>query len=119
MGWFDAVATRYGCMVQGATQAALTNLDVMSYLDEIPYACSTELDGKKIDYFPVTPLLKKVKPIYKTLPGWKTDVRGIKRFEELPENCRSYVEFIEKQINTPIRILSNGPKRDEFIMRDV
>jgi adenylosuccinate synthase len=119
VGWFDAVATRYGCMVQGATQVALTNLDVMSYLDEIPVCVQYELDGKKIDYFPVTPLLKKVKPIYKTLPGWKTDVRGIRRFEELPENCRSYVEFIEKQINTPIRILSNGPKRDEFIMRDI
>ncbi len=119
VGWFDAVATRYGCMVQGATQAALTNLDVMSYLDEIPVCMQYELDGKKIDRFPVTPLLKNVKPVYEKLPGWKSDIRGIKQFNDLPQNCRRYVEFIEERIKTPIRILSNGPKHDEFIIRDI
>ncbi|MDO5021995.1 MAG: adenylosuccinate synthase [Eubacteriales bacterium] len=118
VGWFDAVATRYGCTVQGATKVALTNLDVMSYLDEIPVCVQYDLDGKKIDDFPVTPELQRVKPIYHTLPGWKTDIRGIKRFEDLPENCRKYIDFIEQQIKVPVRILSNGPKRDEVILRE-
>ncbi len=115
VGWFDAVATRYGCMLQGATDAALTNLDVLSYLDEIRVCVGYETENGVTRDFPVTPVLEKAKPIYTTLPGWKTDIRGIRRFADLPENCRKYVEFLEKEIETPIRYLSNGPKRTEMI----
>ncbi|NLJ65139.1 MAG: adenylosuccinate synthase [Christensenellaceae bacterium] len=117
VGWFDAVATRYGCMVQGATECALTNLDVMSYLDEIPVCIAYDIAGQIRHDFPVTPELKKAKPIYHTLPGWKEDVRGITRFEDLPAKCRDYVAFIEQNIQVPIHILSNGPKREECILR--
>lgn len=117
VGWFDAVATRYGCIVQGATQCAMTNLDVLSYLDEIKVCTGYELGGRVYTDFPVTPTLKKVTPVYEVLPGWKEDVRGIKRYVDLPENCRNYVDFIEKAIKTPIHILSNGPRRDEIIYR--
>lgn len=117
VGWFDAVATRYGCETQGATQCAMTNLDVLSYLDEIKVCVAYELDGQEIDYFPVTPVLQHVKPIYRVLPGWKTDIRGIRDFEALPENCKAYVRFIEKEIQTPLTILSNGPHRDEILYR--
>ena len=117
VGWFDAVATRYGCRVQGSTEVALTVLDALGYLDEIPVCTGYELDGKVIDYFPVTPLLKRCKPVFTVLPGWKQDIRGITRYEELPENCRNYVEFIEKQIGVPITMVSNGPGREELIHR--
>ena len=117
VGWFDAVATRYGCRVQGSTEVALTVLDALGYLDEIPVCTGYELDGKVIDYFPVTPLLKRCKPVLTVLPGWKQDIRGITRYEELPENCRNYVEFIEKQIGVPITMVSNGPGREELIHR--
>lgn len=117
VGWFDCVATRYGCLTQGATECAMTNLDVLGYLDEIKVCVAYEIDGKKRTDFPVTPVLKKAVPIYETLPGWKQDIRGITRYMDLPENCRKYVEFIEGQIETPIHILSNGPRRDEIIYR--
>ncbi|WP_311145785.1 adenylosuccinate synthase [Stomatobaculum longum] len=117
VGWFDAVATRYGCRVQGSTEVALTVLDALGYLDEIPVCTGYELDGKVIDYFPVTPLLKRCKPVLTVLPGWKEDIRGITRYEELPENCRKYVEFIEKEIGVPITMVSNGPGREELIYR--
>ena len=97
--------------VQGSTEVALTVLDALGYLDEIPVCTGYELDGKVIDYFPVTPLLKRCKPVFTVLPGWKQDIRGITRYEELPENCRNYVEFIEKQIGVPITMVSNGPAR--------
>ena len=92
-------------------------LDALGYLDEIPVCTGYELDGKVIDYFPVTPLLKRCKPVFTVLPGWKQDIRGITRYEELPENCRKYVEFIEKQIGVPITMVSNGPGREELIHR--
>ena len=117
VGWFDAVATRYGCMVQGATDCVMTNLDVLSYLDEIQVCVAYEIDGKEVKNFPVTPLVEKARPVYVTLPGWKTDIRGITKYEDLPDNCRKYVEFIEKEIDCPLTMLSNGPKREEIIYR--
>ncbi len=117
VGWFDAVATRYGSMVQGATEAVLTNIDVLSYLDEIPVCVAYEIDGERVEYFPSTPRLMRAKPIYKIMPGWKKDIRGIKEYHKLPENCKAYIEFIERQIGVPIKIVSNGPKRSELIYR--
>lgn len=117
MGWFDAVASRYGCRMQGATEVALTVLDVLGYLDEIKVCVGYEIDGKVTKNFPTTVKLAKAKPIYETLPGWKTDIRGIEKYEDLPENCRRYVEFIEKELNVPITMVSNGPGRNEIIMR--
>ena len=117
VGWFDAVATRYGCMVQGATECVLTNLDVLGYLDEIPVCTAYEVDGKIITDFPSTPTLMRCKPVYTMLPGWKCDVRGITEWEKLPENCRLYVEFLEKQVEVPIRMVSTGPKRWETLTR--
>ena len=117
MGWFDAVASRYGCRVQGATGVALTVLDVLGYLDEIPVCVGYEINGKVTRDFPTTPDLAKAKPVYEKLPGWKTEITGIKKYEELPENCRRYIEFIEKQIEVPITMVSNGPKRSDIIYR--
>ena len=117
VGWFDAVATRYGCMVQGATECVMTNLDVLGYLDEIPVCTAYEADGQPIVDFPSTPTLMRCKPVYTMLPGWKADVRGVTEWNKLPENCRKYVVFIEKQLDVPIRMLSTGPKRSEMLYR--
>lgn len=117
MGWLDLVATRYGCRVQGATQVAFTVLDVLGYLDEIPVCVGYELDGEEIDYFPSTTKLKRCKPVLKKLPGWKCDISGIKNYEDLPENCRNYIEFAEKEIGVPITMVSNGPAREDIIYR--
>ena len=117
MGWYDCVASRYGCRLQGCTDVAFTVLDVLGYLDEIPVCVAYEIDGVQTREFPVTGLLKKAKPVYVKLPGWKCDIRGISRYEDLPENCRNYIEFIEKEIGYPITMVSNGPKRHEIIYR--
>ena len=117
MGWFDAVASRYGCRVQGATEAALTVLDVLGYLDELPICVGYEIDGVVTKDFPTTNLLKKAKPVYEVLPGWKEDIRGIKEYDKLPENCRNYIEFIEKQLEVPVTMVSNGPGRHDIIYR--
>ncbi len=117
MGWFDAVASRYGVRMQGATEVALTVLDVLGYLDEIPVCVGYEIDGEVTKDFPVTSQLKKAKPVYETLPGWKEDIRGIKEYDKLPENCRKYIEFIEKELGVPITMVSNGPGRHEIIYR--
>jgi adenylosuccinate synthase len=117
MGWYDLVASRYGCRLQGTTDVAFTVLDVLGYLDEIPVCVAYEIDGKKVTDFPPTALLKKAKPVYEVLPGWKCDIRGIKKYEDLPENCRKYVEFIEERLGYPITIVSNGPKRTDIIYR--
>lgn len=117
MGWFDAVATRYGCRVQGATEVALTVLDVLGYLDEIPMCVGYEIDGQVTRDFPAAAKLAKAKPVWKTMPGWKTDIRGIKKYEDLPEACRNYIEAIEQEIGVPVKMVSNGPKRDDIIMR--
>ena len=117
MGWFDCVASKYGCRLQGTTDVAFTVLDVLGYLDEIPVCVGYEIDGQVTTEFPVTHLLEKAKPVYKILPGWKCDIRGIRNYEELPENCRKYVEFIEEQIGFPITMVSNGPGRNDIIFR--
>ncbi len=117
MGWFDCVASRYGCKIQGATQVALTVLDVLGYLDEIPVCVGYEIDGKVRKDFPTTVELAKAKPVYEVLPGWKTEIRGIKKYEDLPENCRKYIEFIEKELEVPVKMVSNGPERHEIIYR--
>ena len=118
MGWFDAVASRYGCRMQGATEVALTVLDVLGYLDEIPVCVGYEIDGKVIKDFPTTVQLAKAKPVYEVLPGWKTEIRGITNYADLPENCRNYIEFIEKELEVPITLVSNGPGRHEIIRKN-
>ena len=117
MGWFDCVATRYGCEVQGATEVVLTALDCLSYLDKISLCVGYEIDGVVTKDFPVTPLLKKAKPVLVTLDGWKCDIRGIKEFDKLPKQAQDYVNFIEKEIGAHIAYVSNGPKREEIIKR--
>ena len=117
MGWFDCVASKYGCRLQGTTDVAFTVLDVLGYLEEIPVCVAYEIDGEVTTDFPVTANLEKAKPVLKILPGWKCDIRGIKKYEELPENCRKYVEYIEEQIGYPITMVSNGPGRDDIIYR--
>ena len=117
MGWFDCVASKYGCRMQGTTDVAFTVLDVLGYLDEIPVCVGYEIDGEVTTEFPTTAKLEKAKPVLKTLPGWKCDIRGIKKYEDLPENCRKYVEFIEEQIGFPITMVSNGPGREDIIYR--
>ena len=117
MGWFDCVASKYGCRLQGTTDVAFTVLDVLGYLDEIPVCVGYEIDGEVTTEFPTTAKLEKAKPVLKTLPGWKCDIRGIKNYEDLPENCRKYVEFIEEQIGFPITMVSNGPGREDIIYR--
>ncbi|WP_342756679.1 adenylosuccinate synthase [Kineothrix sedimenti] len=117
MGWFDCVASKYGCRLQGTTDVAFTVLDVLGYLDEIPVCVGYEIDGEASTQFPVTAKLEKAKPILVKLPGWKCEIRGIKTYEELPENCRNYIEFIEEQIDYPITMVSNGPGRNDIIYR--
>jgi adenylosuccinate synthase len=117
MGWFDCVATRYGCQVQGATSVALTAIDCLSYLDEIPVCIGYEVDGKLLKSFPATTTLNKAKPVLMTLPGWKVPIRGITEFEKLPQTAQDYVLFIEKELGFPIKLVSNGPRREEIIYR--
>ena len=117
VGWYDAVASKYGCRLQGATEVVMTVLDALGYLDELKVCTGYEIDGVVTDEFPTTALLKKAKPVYETLPGWKCDIRGIRKYEDLPKECRDYVEFIEKKIGFPIRMVSNGPGREEIIYR--
>lgn len=118
VGWYDAVASRYGCRLQGATDVALTVVDALGYLDQIPVCTEYEINGVRTKEFPTTPGLKKAKPVWTVLDGWKCDIRGIRTYEELPENCRKYVEFIEEQIGFPITMVSNGPGREDIIYRN-
>jgi adenylosuccinate synthase len=117
MGWFDVVATRYGCQVQGATHLVLTNLDVLGYLDQIPVCVAYMTDGKRRDHFPNITRLENSTPILETLPGWNTDISGIRNYDELPDNCKHYVDEIERMINVPITLVSNGPKREQILHR--
>lgn len=118
VGWLDTVAVHYGCMMQGATGIALTNIDVLSYLDKIPVCTAYETeDGTITKDFPVTPVLEKCKPVWEYLPGWKCDISKARSFDELPENARKYVEFIEKETGCPVVIVSNGPARENTIVR--
>ena len=118
MGWFDCVASHYGCRIQGTTDVAFTVLDVLGYLGEIPVCVAYDIDGEITTDFPTTNKLRKAKPVYETLPGWKCDIRGIKNYEDLPENCRKYIEFIEEKIGFPITMISNGPGRNDIIYRN-
>ena len=118
MGWFDCVASKYGCRLQGTTDVAFTVLDVLGYLDEIPVCVGYDIDGEVTTEFPTTAKLEKAKPVLKSLPGWKCDIRGIQKYEDLPENCRKYIEFIEGEIGYPITMVSNGPGRDDIIYRN-
>jgi len=117
VGWFDAVATRYGAKMQGATQVVLTCLDVLGYLDEIKVCTAYRIDGQVIDLFPTSPDLSKAEPIYTTLPGWKCDIRGRTEYDALPEEAKAYVDFLETCIDTPIKLVSTGPKRHEITTR--
>lgn len=117
MGWFDAVASRYGCRMQGATEVALTVLDVLGYLDVLPVCVGYEIEGVVSKDFPTTVKLAKAKPVYEYLPGWKQEIREIKNYNDLPENCRKYIEFIEKELEVPIKMVSNGPGRNDIIMK--
>lgn len=117
VGWFDAVATKYGCRMQGATEAVLTAIDVLGYLDEIKVCVAYEIDGKITDEFPVTPRLNRAKPVFETLKGWKCDIRGTKDFSTLPQEAKDYVNFIEKHIEVPIRMVSTGPRREDITYR--
>ena len=117
VGWFDCVASKYGCRMQGTTDVAFTVLDVLGYLDEIPVCVGYEINGEVTTDFPVTYLLDQAKPVLKKLPGWKCDIRGIKTYGELPENCRKYIEFVEEKIGFPITMISNGPGREDIIYR--
>ena len=118
MGWYDCVASKYGCRLQGATDVAFTVLDVLGYLDEIPVCVAYDIDGEITTDFPTTARLEKAKPVIEKLPGWKCDIRGIKNYEDLPENCRKYIEFIEEKIGYPITMVSNGPGRNDIIYRN-
>ena len=117
MGWFDCVASKYGCMLQGTTDVAFTVLDVLGYLDEIAVCVGYEIDGEVTTDFPTTSKLAKAKPVWKKMPGWKCGIRGIRKYEDLPKECRDYVEFVESQIGYPITMISNGPGRDDIIYR--
>ncbi|WP_124101139.1 adenylosuccinate synthase [Ruminococcus sp. Marseille-P6503] len=118
MGWFDCVASKYGCRIQGTTDVAFTVVDVLGYLDKIPVCVGYEIDGKVTTDFPTTQLLEKAKPVLEVLDGWNCDIRGIRNYDELPENCRKYIEFVEEHIGFPITMISNGPKREDIIYRE-
>lgn len=118
IGWFDCVASKYGCRIQGTTDVAFTVIDVLGYLDKIPVCVGYEIDGKVTTDFPTTQLLEKAKPVLEVLDGWKCDIRGIRNYDELPENCKKYIEFVEEHIGFPITMISNGPKREDIIYRE-
>ena len=118
IGWFDCVASKYGCRIQGATDVAFTVVDVLGYLDKIPVCVGYEIDGEVTTDFPTTQKLEKAKPVLEVLDGWKCDIRGIKKYEDLPENCRKYIDFVEEQLGFPITMVSNGPKREDIIYRE-
>ncbi len=117
VGWFDCVATRYGIECQGATKVVMTAIDCLSYLDEIKVCTAYEVDGEILNDFPTTAVLKKCKPVFTTLKGWHCDIRGIKNYDELPDEAKAYVEFIEKQLGHKIDMVSNGPEREAIIYR--
>ncbi len=117
VGWFDAVATRYGVKMQGATEVVVTCLDVLGYLDEIKICVGYEIEGEVTKNFPTSPDLAKAKPVYTTMKGWKTDVRGALDYASLPKEAKEYIDFIESELETPIKLVSTGPKRHEIAVR--
>jgi adenylosuccinate synthase len=116
VGWFDAVATKYGCIVQGATEVSLTLLDVLGYLDRIPICTAYEIDGEIATEFPSMSELERAKPVYEELPGWKEPISHVRSFSDLPENAQRYVKEIERLIEVPVKILSLGPKREDMAL---
>ena len=118
VGWFDAVATRYGCRMQGATTIALTLLDVLGYLDKIPVCTAYEIDGKQTTEFPLTGTLDRAKPVLEELPGWKQAISHIRTFDQLPKQAKDYVAFVEEQTGVRVGWISVGPRREQTIMRD-
>ena len=117
VGPIDLVATRYGVEVQGATNIALTKLDVLSYLDKIPVCAHYELDGKQTDAFPFPAILADAKPVTEYVDGWKCDISGVRNWDDLPKAARDYVEMVEKAIGCHIGYVSVGPERDSIILR--
>ena len=117
VGPVDLVATRYGVEVQAATAIALTKLDVLSYMDEIPVCARYSLNGEETDEFPFPAALGACRPVIEKMPGWKTDISGIRKWEDLPEAARRYVEMIEKAVGCPIKYVSVGAERDSIICR--
>ena len=117
VGPIDLVATRYGCRIQGATEVALTKLDVLSYMKEIPVCTQYEVNGEKTDDFPFTAVIDEAKPVLTTVPGWGCDISGVRKYEDLPQAARDYVEYIEKAIGVRISYVSVGAGRDEIIYR--
>ncbi|MCI5569472.1 MAG: adenylosuccinate synthase [Lachnospiraceae bacterium] len=118
VGAFDIVATRYGAKMQGATSIALTKLDILSYMDKIPVCTKYEVNGEFTNEFPFPTLLPDAKPVIEYMDGWKTDISGVRKWEDLPENARKYVEYIEKEIGCFIEYVSVGPERDSIIIRE-
>ena len=118
VAWMDIPATRYGTKLQGATALALTKMDVLSYLDEIPVCVAYKVRGEVTERFPYTPDLYEAEPVYETLPGWKCDISGVRKYEDLPKAARDYVEFIEERVGCPITYVSVGAERDALIIRD-
>lgn len=117
VGYFDAVATGFGCKAQGATHVAMTNVDVLSYLDEIKVVVAYDYNGDISTRFGNITELEQAKPVIKTFPGWKEDITSITEYNELPENCRKYIEALETLIDTKIAIVSNGPNRNQTMIR--
>ncbi len=117
MGWFDAVATRYGVALQGTTDVALSLIDVLGYLDEIPVCVAYEVDGVRTTEFPSGDRLDRAKPVYETVPGWKSNIMGITDYDALPQAAKDYVDYIEKLIECPITMISTGPDRKDMIYR--
>ena len=116
-GWFDGVLVRQTIKISGIDGIALTKLDVLDELDEIKICVEYELDGKKINYLPAAAEdQSKIKPIYKTFPGWKTSTQGIKNIEALPENAKNYIYALEDFIGTKISSISTSPEREDTIL---
>lgn len=117
VGPFDAVASRYGVRVQGADTIALTKMDVLSYLKDIPICVAYEIDGKRTEEFPYGDLLNRAKPIIETMPGWNCDISGCRRLSDLPEQAVNYIKYIEKAVACPIKYVSVGAEREAYVTR--
>jgi adenylosuccinate synthase len=117
VGPIDLVATRYGVEMQAATNLALTKLDILSYMDRIPVCTHYVLDGQQTDEFPFPAVLDQAKPVVEYVPGWKCDISGVRKWEDLPQAARDYVELIEKAVGCHIGYVSVGPERDSIIIR--
>ena len=116
VGGFDVVASRYGVQMQGATELALTKLDVLSYLERVPVCVAYEVDGVRTDRFPTGDRLLRAKPVYDYFPGFRTDLSACKTKADLPQSALDYIAFIEKAVDCPVRYLSVGPNREQYIV---